>query len=582
MLASINPANFNGEIPLCCTDESVTECKSLRMDHTALGKMVLTLPDDITVKFCNLVGGDPGCFHYNSSEASCVLTQNRKTNATHGHCQVLKTGQSFTIENCGPNGHVWKKFNVNALGNIDIALDEDPEVASRIGLDELVLNGTVDPSSLVKYSVKVYYTRKFAEATSDIPGFITQMLAETNQGYANSQVSLQVFLHGLEEATIEENSNPFELIKSFETMKGSVNELLGCADSAILLVTSMTSCGAAHFNGLKTGKTLSATRKDCAQGGFSFGHELAHNFGCHHDPDQITNPFYSDGHGHLIEKGTGTTGYRTLMSFRTPGHETRVNHYSNPGVIYSATNTATGVVGLSNNARVLTVNRLAMAAIGDESPTCPYAPTRSTVSPSISTSTTFLPTSTTQPTFLPDERDTSTAISTGTSPGELSVTTTSPRGVSNSTSCLVTNGLPTLRSLVQNGFTSPDSADDCDDRCEARRHCDYWSYNCWTKQCYIWGFCYDFNRHNKGWLSGPRECGKEPDLPCQQDGSRISLTYRSKQAENLEECVIQCLDSNTCEYWAFYDGYAQSNFFRCRLYSLIKPAMGWSSGLYIC
>ena len=36
-----------------------------------------------------------------------------------------------------------------------------------------------------------YYTPAFASVTTDIDGFIDQVLAETNQGYLNSGVALE-------------------------------------------------------------------------------------------------------------------------------------------------------------------------------------------------------------------------------------------------------------------------------------------------------------------------------------------------------------------------------------------------------
>ena len=45
------------------------------------------------------------------------------------------------------------------------------------------------------------------------------------------------------------------------------------------------------------------------------------------------------------------------MAYFSDGHGRKVNYYSNPEVIFPATNTATGVVGLSNNARVISSNR---------------------------------------------------------------------------------------------------------------------------------------------------------------------------------------------------------------------------------
>ena len=60
------------------------------------------------------------------------------------------------------------------------------------------------------------------------------------------------------------------------------------------------------------------------------------------------------------------------MAYDYPGHITRVNYYSNPNVIFNETGTPTGVVGISNNAAVITLNRFKMAALGDESTKCYY------------------------------------------------------------------------------------------------------------------------------------------------------------------------------------------------------------------
>ena len=62
-------------------------------------------------------------------------------------------------------------------------------------------------------------------------------------------------------------------------------------------------------------------------------------------------------HGHLIKAGSGAAGVRSILAYRTVGHETRVNYYSNPYVKYPATGTPTGVRGISDNAAVITANR---------------------------------------------------------------------------------------------------------------------------------------------------------------------------------------------------------------------------------
>jgi len=108
-------------------------------------------------------------------------------------------------------------------------------------------------------------------------------------------------------------------------------------------------------------------QKKCGVGYFSFGHEIGHNYGCAHNPEQSHNSRYPYGHGHLIEQGIASTGYRTVLAYTASGHHTRVNYYSNPEILYSVTDTPTGLEGLSNNARLIQENRFGMQEVGDES-----------------------------------------------------------------------------------------------------------------------------------------------------------------------------------------------------------------------
>ena len=107
----------------------------------------------------------------------------------------------------------------------------------------------------------------------------------------------------------------------------------------------------------------------------SFGHEIGHNFGATHNPEQFSSTS-GEGYGHLILvmihfmietqlkcaifQPTGSSkykGYRTILGYNADGHYNRVNYYSNPEVIFPTTGTATGVTGLSNNAKVISANR---------------------------------------------------------------------------------------------------------------------------------------------------------------------------------------------------------------------------------
>merc|ERR1712200_335671 len=187
-------------------------------------------------------------------------------------------------------------------------------------------------------------------------------------GYINSKVPLRLKLHCHEEAPGTFSNH--NAINEFERIKGGdYKAILGSADQAALLLKDYGGCGRARgINMIPSGKMISVTKKSCALGYYSFGHELAHNIGLAHNLETgHTNTHFSYGQAHLIKKGYGSAGYRTILGYNYPGHRERVNYYSNPRVNYPRTGTATGVSKKSDNAWDLTVQRFRLAKIGDES-----------------------------------------------------------------------------------------------------------------------------------------------------------------------------------------------------------------------
>ena len=206
-------------------------------------------------------------------------------------------------------------------------------------------------------------------------------------------------------------------------MKGSVSELRNTADAATLLAVDIAHCGMAYMAASSSGNTLSVVKKSCALGYFSFGHEVAHNFGASHNSEAASNKHYRDGHAHLIQPGAATTGYRTILSYEAVGHNLRVNYYSNPVVIFPVTGTPTGVEGVSNNAAVLMRNIETFSALGDESGTCETggsgAVSGNTASPTTSailTSTSSKTTTATTTTTTTTSTTTTTTISSSSAP----------------------------------------------------------------------------------------------------------------------------------------------------------------------
>jgi len=221
---------------------------------------------------------------------------------------------------------------------------------------------TTDTTTLVTYSVMLWYTPEFAATFAtepDMDAFINLVIEETNQGYINSKIPVRVSkLDAQLHPTLHDDFNSTAMMAAFADSLPSW-ELYNCADAAALLIEDFDSCGIAKLDTTASCRTLSITTKDCATGYYSFGHEIGHNFGADHNQEAGGEGAYPDGHGYWIQP-TGETeasGYRTIMAYSGFGHKTRVNYYSSPLVTFPTTGSPAGAVGAADNARVIAMNR---------------------------------------------------------------------------------------------------------------------------------------------------------------------------------------------------------------------------------
>merc|ERR1711962_455608 len=285
-------------------------------------------------------------------------------------------GRSWMLEGCGTGCYLW-------IGETNNWVDEKSMNSSTVLTGENTDKGLKDeyrfPSwmlqdttTVVTYSVMIWTTAQFRalfSSVTDMNTFIDLIFVETNQGYINSEIPVRVQLHDVKpHPTLVDEEDSIQLLNKFEDSMSQA-ELLNCADSAALLIKNFDSCGIANFDVTSSCRTYSVTAKGCATGYYSFGHEIGHNFGSDHDPASVTSPS-GDKYGHLILPTSAQEfdGYRTIMAYNAFGHYNRVNYYSNPDVIFPTTGTATGVTGVSNNARVITATRFAMSVCGTEEP----------------------------------------------------------------------------------------------------------------------------------------------------------------------------------------------------------------------
>ena len=352
-LSFSEPSERSSEI--CCNDDTLISCTKVILDPAHLSKKKIILKG-IKLTFSNSV--EPNGYDYKNHQGDEALISYNKDTGNMFGTFTTHDGRSFAIEKCH-DGHVWKEFNVSKFGE-DATIDPGVNVTFSIEKEE-------NRQSIATYSVMFYYTPQFKAVTADVDGFIDQIIDATNEGYINSKMTIRVRKFCSELATLNDNDVQEANLGPLVQMKGSISALTQTADAATLLVYQNSRyCGYANFFNRRY--ALSVNQKNCALGGYTFGHELGHNLGADHDPRVVQRPLYADGQGHLILPSG--SGYRTIMAYSFTGHTRRVNYYSNPSVTFPATGTPTGITGVSNNARVITLNRNVVAAYGDESGSC--------------------------------------------------------------------------------------------------------------------------------------------------------------------------------------------------------------------
>merc|ERR1712002_529259 len=368
-----------------CHSEDILSCTVVQIHFAALDEQSLSLPRDCTVTFVDSPQEDS--FYFESEDGTEATFTRGKSNNLIGNV-LYSDGRDFTLEPCKAfkGCHVWMEEDETHWVDEESVPETDEErknakVKNRQATSALIQQGKDDSTTVVTYSVMFYYTPEFAAVTEDIPLFVSQVIAETNQGYINSGIPVRVSSHCIAAATLHDNPSASAMISEFGNYK-PIEELRNTADAAALLVKKFNSCGIGKLDSFGSGYTITVTQKSCALGYYSFGHELGHNFGCMHDAKQGPNNYYSYGLGKHISLGNGN-GVRTIMAYSAQGFGTRVNWWSNPDATYQGVATGTAE---ENNARVIREHRFAFADIGDESSSCEATTQPPTTAPPAPTS----------------------------------------------------------------------------------------------------------------------------------------------------------------------------------------------------
>ncbi len=255
---------------------------------------------------------------------------------------------------------------------------------------------TTDDGSRI--DVYVGYTatsRAAAGGTAAIQAVIATAIAETNTGYANSGINQRVVLVGSGEYAYNETgfdwntalnqwSNPADAVFSpAHTLRNTLK-----ADEMVLLVNDPAYCGLAWLmtsGSISTSfaaSSFAVVNWTCATGYYSFGHEMGHNMGAHHD--RITagaeQGAYPYSYGYQWFDSVDGVYYRTVMAYNVYGSDIRINYWSNPNVSYLGRNpTGVGIAFPNSAYNALTLNNTAPVVAMFRDGNGPAAPTNLTV-----------------------------------------------------------------------------------------------------------------------------------------------------------------------------------------------------------
>lgn len=239
------------------------------------------------------------------------------------------------------------------------------EVAYR-RLFEEALKTSIAPSSEVRANTVVRalvnYTSAANNATPSMSGLINLAVSESNQGYANSGVTITLQLAGTGLVSYTETGNfSTELSRYRSTSDGYMDSVHAqrnsvAADVAVLIVNGSAYCGIGYMN-VNASSAFTVVARTCATGYYSFAHEIGHNFGANHDPANASGSPYAYGHGYQYPAGR----WRTIMAYACSGVScTRINNWSNPN--RTRNGVPMGTAATHNNARVLNQRAATVAA----------------------------------------------------------------------------------------------------------------------------------------------------------------------------------------------------------------------------
>ena len=218
-----------------------------------------------------------------------------------------------------------------------------------------------------RIDVIVLYTTaaRIAEgSTAAMNARVDLAITETNDSYGNSGITPRLNLVYKGEISYTESGDmSTDLARLRNKSDGSIDQIHALrdtykADQVTLVVESGDYCGIGYLmstvsSAFESNAFTVVKRGGCMTGYYSYGHELGHNQGAHHDaymnPTSLAYP-YARGYVNLSGR------WRTVMAYNNACSDygfncTRLKYWSNPNVLHSGV--PMGIAASADNAHVL-------------------------------------------------------------------------------------------------------------------------------------------------------------------------------------------------------------------------------------
>lgn len=272
--------------------------------------------------------------------------------------------------------------------------------------------------------VLVTYTSLVRQAlggSTQARAFAQQAIASTNTAYQNSDITMRLRLVGTLEVSYNEAAGTLSAALPWsrnDPETAATRDIVEADMVSIIIQNASDACGIGYLmtnvGPSFAGSAFSAASRSCAVGNLTFAHELGHNQGAHHNPENAgSTPAYPYAYGHYVDDS-----FRTVMSYvnQCPNGCARVPYFSNPAISFNGF--PTGIAEQRDNHRTLNNTALTVSQFRDGlaatlTPTNTPTPT-STASPTNTATNTPTRTATNTPTNTPTHTPTSTPSISGT------------------------------------------------------------------------------------------------------------------------------------------------------------------------